>query len=88
MTPSYYRGAQGVILVYDVTSRTSFNKLEMWMSELDTYSTKSDMVKMLVGNKIDKVSKSQSRKKNSGVCNFKLIEKTCLQAECAICQLI
>ncbi|XP_062844202.1 ras-related protein Rab-18-B [Trichomycterus rosablanca] len=54
LTPSYYRGAQGVILVYDVTKRDSFTKLENWLSELETYCTRNDLVKMLVGNKIDK----------------------------------
>ncbi|XP_063421631.1 ras-related protein Rab-18-like [Mytilus galloprovincialis] len=53
LTPSYYRGAQGVILVYDVSSRQSFSKLETWLSELETFSTKHDIIKMLVGNKID-----------------------------------
>jgi len=53
LTPSYYRGAQGVILVYDVSNKQSFQKLDMWLSELDTFSTKSDIIKMLVGNKID-----------------------------------
>ncbi|NP_001171837.1 ras-related protein Rab-18-like [Saccoglossus kowalevskii] len=53
LTPSYYRGAQGVILVYDVSNRKSFQKLDMWLNELETFSTKSDIVKMLVGNKID-----------------------------------
>ncbi|XP_076018475.1 ras-related protein Rab-18-B [Genypterus blacodes] len=53
LTPSYYRGAQGVILVYDVTKRDTFTKLENWLNELETYSTRNDMVKMLVGNKID-----------------------------------
>lgn len=55
LTPSYYRGAQGVILVYDVSSQESFEGLEVWLNELDTYATKKDLVKMLVGNKIDKV---------------------------------
>ncbi|CAG5897075.1 unnamed protein product [Menidia menidia] len=53
LTPSYYRGAQGVILVYDVTKRDTFTKLENWLNELETYSTRNDIVKMLVGNKID-----------------------------------
>uniref|UniRef100_A0A668S609 small monomeric GTPase n=1 Tax=Oreochromis aureus TaxID=47969 RepID=A0A668S609_OREAU len=56
LTPSYYRGAQGVILVYDVTRRETFTKLDNWLSELETYCTRNDLVKMLVGNKIDKVS--------------------------------
>lgn len=54
LTPSYYRDAQGAILVYDVTSQASFQKLENWLNELDTYSTKSNIVKMIVGNKIDR----------------------------------
>uniref|UniRef100_A0AAQ5YLW5 Uncharacterized protein n=1 Tax=Amphiprion ocellaris TaxID=80972 RepID=A0AAQ5YLW5_AMPOC len=54
LTPSYYRGAQGVILVYDVTKRDTFTKLENWLNELETYTTRNDIVKMLVGNKIDK----------------------------------
>lgn len=56
LTPSYYRDAQGAILVYDVTNQATFSKLETWLNELDTYSTKSNIVKMVVGNKIDKVS--------------------------------
>ncbi|XP_023686549.1 ras-related protein Rab-18-like isoform X2 [Paramormyrops kingsleyae] len=54
LTPSYYRGAQGVILVYDVTKRDTFTRLDNWLNELETYCTRNDLVKMLVGNKIDK----------------------------------
>lgn len=61
LTPSYYRGAQGVILVYDVTKRNTFAKLDMWLNELETYSTRTDIVKMLVGNKIDKEKVEVSR---------------------------
>ena len=55
LTPSYYRGGQGVIFVYDVTSPDSFTKLENWLKEFDVYSNKQNAVKMLVGNKIDQV---------------------------------
>ena len=41
--------------MYDVTSRDSFEGLEVWLNELDTYATKKHLIKMLVGNKIDKV---------------------------------
>ncbi|KAF7692368.1 ras-related protein Rab-18-B [Silurus meridionalis] len=61
LTPSYYRGAQGVILVYDVTKRDSFTKLENWLNELETYCTRNDLVKMLVGNKIDKDNREVDR---------------------------
>lgn len=41
--------------VYDVTRRDTFAKLDNWLNELETYCTRNDLVKMLVGNKIDKV---------------------------------
>ncbi|XP_076626029.1 ras-related protein Rab-18-B [Colletes latitarsis] len=53
LTPSYYRDGQGAILVYDVTNRITFMKLETWLNELNTYCNKTDIVKMVVGNKID-----------------------------------
>jgi len=53
ITSSYYRGAQGVILVYDVSNRESFEALPRWYSELETYVSDS-VVKILVGNKVDK----------------------------------
>ncbi|KAL4002653.1 Ras-related protein Rab-18 [Acanthocheilonema viteae] len=61
LTPSYYRGAQGVICVYDVSNRQTFERLGHWMNEVDTYSTKTDAVKMLVGNKIDISSREVTR---------------------------
>ncbi|KAG6929905.1 RAB18, member RAS oncogene family, partial [Chelydra serpentina] len=61
LTPSYYRGAQGVILVYDVTRRDTFVKLDNWLNELETYCTRNDIVKMLVGNKIDKENRAVDR---------------------------
>ena len=51
--PSYYRGGQGAILVYDVTNRESFQKIEDWLNDMETYTTNHGMIKMLVGNKCD-----------------------------------
>jgi len=53
ITSSYYRGAQGIILVYDVSNRETFDALPRWYSELETYVS-SSVVKILVGNKLDK----------------------------------
>ncbi|KAF8883006.1 ras family-domain-containing protein [Infundibulicybe gibba] len=50
ITSSYYRGAQGIILVYDVSNRETFDALPRWFSELDTYVS-SSVVKIVVGNK-------------------------------------
>lgn len=56
LTSSYYRGAHGIILVYDVTNRASFENVMEWLKEIDIYSTNDDAVKLLVGNKIDKTA--------------------------------
>eukprot|EP00979_Chaetoceros_neogracilis_P011824 scaffold2993_cov266-Chaetoceros_neogracile.AAC.5 len=55
LTSSYYRGAQGVVMVYDVTRRDSFENLEQWLKEVKLYSPNNGegVVKLLVGNKID-----------------------------------
>nr|AOC97464.1 Rab family protein [Volvariella volvacea] len=53
LTSQYYRRAQGVILVYDVTDKESFDSLSHWYSELEKHAA-TPLVKMLVGNKTDK----------------------------------
>ncbi|UZJ56506.1 hypothetical protein CBS101457_005826 [Exobasidium rhododendri] len=54
LTSSYYRGAHGVIIVYDVTSRDTFDALPTWFSELETFTSSPDVIKIVVGNKVDK----------------------------------
>ncbi|GAA6040759.1 hypothetical protein JCM8097_003284 [Rhodosporidiobolus ruineniae] len=58
LTSSYYRGAQGVILVYDITARDTFESLASWINELDTFAgtgpASREVVRMIVGNKVDK----------------------------------
>jgi len=63
ITSTYYRAAQGVVLVFDVTSEESFQNTKKWFSDLEKYTEKS-VYKILVGNKADltdqrKVSLSQ-----------------------------
>ncbi|XP_027902743.1 ras-related protein RABC1-like [Vigna unguiculata] len=66
LTSSYYRGAQGIIMVYDVTRRETFTNLsEIWSKEIELYSTNSECIKMLVGNKVDKESDRVVTKKEA-----------------------
>ncbi|KAK8519324.1 hypothetical protein V6N13_133247 [Hibiscus sabdariffa] len=81
LTSSYYRGAQGVIMVYDVTRRETFTNLsEVWAKEVELYSTNQDCIKMLVGNKVDKESERVVTKKEG--INFAR-ECGCLFIECS-----
>ena len=51
LTSSYYRGAHGVVFVYDVTSRESFeNARETWRKEVEMYGTIANSVKIVIGN--------------------------------------
>jgi Ras-related protein Rab-1A len=52
ITSSYYRGAQGIVVVYDVTSRSSFDRVPMWLAEIDKFADPS-IRRVLVGNKTD-----------------------------------
>ena len=52
ITTAYYRGAMGILLVYDVTDEASFGAVENWMRQIDANANK-DVVKLLIGNKCD-----------------------------------
>ena len=52
ITRSYYRGAAGCILVFDITRRESFNHLENWIAE-SKHNSNLDMKYLLIGNKTD-----------------------------------
>ncbi|KAG6430520.1 hypothetical protein SASPL_108590 [Salvia splendens] len=81
LTSSYYRGAHGIILVYDVTRRDTFTNLsDVWAKELELYSTNEDCLKMLVGNKVDRESE-RVVSREEGVSLGK--ELGCLFLECS-----
>ncbi len=56
ITSSYYRGAHGIIIVYDVTDADSFDNVKHWLTEVDRYASQ-DANKLLIGNKNDLVHK-------------------------------
>ena len=49
---SYYRGAHGILLLYDVTDRESFKNLSNWLIEIEKNANKN-ILKVLIGNKTD-----------------------------------
>lgn len=54
LTSSYYRGTHGIVVVFDVNDRESFDNVDQWINEAQLYAVKCDPVMLLIGNKIDK----------------------------------
>merc|ERR1711988_152850 len=52
ITQAYYRGAMGILLVYDVTDDKSFGNIRTWMRNIDQHANEA-VVKILLGNKCD-----------------------------------
>ncbi|XP_018618609.2 ras-related protein Rab-26-like isoform X1 [Scleropages formosus] len=52
VTHAYYRDAHALLLLYDVTNKTSFDNIQAWLTEIHEY-TQQDVVLMLLGNKAD-----------------------------------
>ncbi|CCC06926.1 ras family-domain-containing protein [Copromyces sp. CBS 386.78] len=52
ITTAYYRGAMGILLVYDVTDERSFNNIRTWFANVEQHATEG-VNKILIGNKCD-----------------------------------
>lgn len=52
ITANYYRGAHGILVLYDITDVDSFKNLNNWLMEIEK-NAKSNVVKVLIGNKSD-----------------------------------
>ena len=52
ITAAYYKGAKGALVVYDITSKISFENLDKWILEIKEKSSK-DLKLMIIGNKSD-----------------------------------
>lgn len=58
ITATYYKGAHGIILVYDITDKQSFRDIDTWLNEVEKHASEN-VVKLLVGNKCDLESQRQ-----------------------------
>ncbi|XP_060582108.1 uncharacterized protein LOC132738591 isoform X3 [Ruditapes philippinarum] len=51
LTASYYRGAHGCLVLFDVTKESTFNNLTYWLHDLKEYSTHPEISTVIVGTK-------------------------------------
>ena len=57
ITNQYYKGADGILLVYDVTDEESYNKIRDWMEQITSNTDNEDIGLVLLGNKCDMESR-------------------------------
>nr|XP_047937252.1 ras-related protein Rab-8B [Anser cygnoides] len=61
ITTAYYRGAMGIMLVYDITNEKSFDNIKNWIRNIEEHAS-SDVERMILGNKCDMNEKRQVSK--------------------------
>ncbi|XP_072786809.1 ras-related protein Rab-15 isoform X2 [Taeniopygia guttata] len=78
ITKQYYRRAQGIFLVYDISSERSYQHIVKWASDVDEYAP-DGVQKILIGNKADEEHKRQVPKEQ-GLQSFTRLTELVLQA--------
>ena len=77
ITTAYYRGAMGIMLVYDITNEKSFDNIKNWIRNIEEHAS-ADVEKMILGNKCDMNDRRQVRlldREKSWKCNFNFTTK-------------
>ena len=75
---SYYRGAHGIILMYDVTNTKSFESMRKWLTQIKEDAPSKIRV-ILVANKIDSEERVVSKEDGINLaqsCNYKIFESS------------
>lgn len=88
ITTAYYRGAMGILLVYDVTDESSFNNIRNWIRNIEQHAS-DNVNKILVGNKADMdeskravpTAKGQALADEYGIKFFETSAKTNMNVE-------
>ncbi|CAL4080036.1 unnamed protein product [Meganyctiphanes norvegica] len=83
ITPSTFRGAHGIILVYDTTREKTLNNVKQWLQEVERYASEN-VTKLLVGSKCDLIEEkdvdSQTAKEYADSQNITFIETSAMDA--------
>ncbi len=73
ITKTYYKGSQGIVLVYDVTSMDTFEKIQHWIKQIENNASRN-VKKVLVGNKCDKEERQVSTEQGQKLADEKGIK--------------
>ena len=94
LTTTYYRGSDGIVIVYDITDDQTFEHVTSWVEEVNRFTDK-DVPKIVVGNKCDlntriSVDNERAREyaKNNGMFLFQTSAKSSKNIENAFEQLV
>ena len=64
ITRGYYRSSQGVLLIYDITNRDTFDNLHLWIQNIkDSLGNDDNYLIYLIGNKSELIDESQDQRK-------------------------
>ena len=64
ITTGYYRSSQGVLLIYDITNRETFDNLHLWIQNIkDSLGNDDNYLIYLIGNKSELIDESQDQRK-------------------------
>ena len=66
ITRNYYKSAEGILLLYDITNRNSFESVESWIEQIKSSISgklQSDYLIILIGNKLDLVKENITERK-------------------------
>ena len=64
ITTSYYKSAQAIIILYDITQKSSFDHIRNWITEIDKFG-KQGVLKVIVGNKLDLENNRKIKKEDA-----------------------
>ena len=67
ITQQYYKNADGILLVFDVSDRNSYEKVRDWMKQIQTFTQKDQIGIVLVGNKCDVDNRDVSKDEGAGL---------------------
>ena len=70
----YYQNADGILIIFDVSNKESFNDVSIWMNEINdnanTNSKENKISLFLIGNKIDRLEKCISKEDGNDKASF------------------